>query len=239
MIVEVAEVGPVRIHVVADASDADGGHLVERLEQRDGEIVQLNRDELPTYDSIGDTALIVLLGSRRSAHDLKEADPVEAESVFVRAALRDLTPVIGICYGAQLMARALGGTSRRAGAAEVGWQFLNTDDPTLCPEGPWAQFHSDVFLPPPTSRVLGTSSAGPQCFVDDSLGARAIAWQFHPEVTTKTFERWLGELYRGDDSNLLIDETYINEVRSRAAAHKLTDSALDYLGVKLPQAPGA
>ncbi len=223
-----------RIHVIADVVDSDGGHVVERLEQLGGEIVQLDRDELATYDSIGDTDLILLLGSDRAAHEPKWKDVVEAESVFVRAALRDDTPVMGICYGAQLMARALGGTSWRADQAEVGWQRVDTVDPVLCPEGPWAQLHSDVFAPPPNARVLGTSWRGTQCFIDDSLGARAIAWQFHPEVTAATYERWVNEGYYGDggvDEKDLIRQAYENEARSRIAAHKLTDSALTYLGV--------
>ncbi len=141
---------------------------------------------------------------------------------------------MGICYGAQLMARALGGTSWRADTAEVGWQRVDTVDDELCPEGPWAQLHSDVFAPPPTARVLGTSWRGAQCFIDDSLGARSIAWQFHPEVTAATYERWVNEGYYGDggvDEKDLIRQAYDNEARSRIAAHQLTDAALAHLGV--------
>ena len=128
----------------------------------------------------------------------KWKDVVEAESRFVRAALRAGTPVMGICYGAQLMARALGGTSWRADAPELGWQRVDTTDPVLCPEGPWGQMHKDVFSPGPTSRVIGTSWRGPQCIIDEAHGARAIAWQFHPEVTAPTYERWVPEGYYGD-----------------------------------------
>ena len=74
-----------RIHVIADVVDSDGGFVVERLEQLGGEIVQLDRDALPTYSSIGETDLILLLGSDQSAHEPKWADVVEAESVFVRS----------------------------------------------------------------------------------------------------------------------------------------------------------
>jgi len=223
-----------QIHVIADEVDADGGYVVERLEQLGGEIVQLDRDALPAYASGAD--VVLLLGSDRSAHEPKWADVVLKESTFVRAALRDGTPVMGICYGAQLMARALGGTSWRADVPEVGWQRVDTVDPALCPEGPWGQLHSDVFAPPPTSRVLGSSWRGPQCFIDDAHGARAIAWQFHPEVTPTTYERWVNEGYYGDsgvDEKDLIRQAYAHEAKSRIAAHRLTDSALDYLGVEV------
>ena len=141
---------------------------------------------------------------------------------------------MGICYGAQLMARAFGGTSYRADEPELGWQRVDTIEHRLCPEGPWAQMHSDVFSPGPTSKVLGTSWRGPQCFIDDTFGARAIAWQFHPEVTAPTFERWVREAYYGDtevDAKDLIQQARDNAASSRNRAHDLVDSALDYLGV--------
>lgn len=226
-----------RIHVVADQADRDGGYVVERLLQRGAEIIELDRDELPAYASLDSSDLILLLGSDKAAHEPKWAGVVGAESTFVRAALRAGTPVMGICYGAQLMARALGGTSWRADVAEVGWQRVDTVDPSLCPEGPWGQLHSDVFAPPPTARVLGSSWRGPQCFIDDTHGARAIAWQFHPEVTPQTFERWVHEGYYGearDDMKELIRQAYEHEAASRNNAHDLTDAALDYLGVPVP-----
>jgi GMP synthase-like glutamine amidotransferase len=223
-----------RIHVVADAADKDGGHFHERLLQRGAELVELDRDDLPAYESIGESDLVFLLGSDKAAHEPRWKDVVESESAFVRTALRAGTPVMGICYGAQLMARALGGTSWRADAPELGWQRVDTTDPVLCPEGPWGQMHSDVFAPPPTSRVLGTSWRGPQCFIDDSLGARSIAWQFHPEVTAQTYERWVHEGYYGDsgvDTKDLVRQAYAHAATSRNLAHALTDAALEHLGV--------
>ncbi len=225
-----------RTHVVADLVDRDGGYVVERLEQLGSEITELDRDQLPRYDPLDAPDLVLLLGSDKAAHEPKWAGVVGAESAYVRAALATGTPVMGICYGAQLMARALGGTSWRADAAELGWQRVDTTDPVLCPEGPWAQLHSDVFAPPPSSRVLGTSWRGPQCFIDDAHGARAIAWQFHPEVTPPTYERWVREGYYGDrgvDEDDLIKQGYAHAAKSRIAAHQLTDSALLYLGVTL------
>jgi len=223
-----------RTHVVADLVDRDGGYVVERLQELGSEIIELNRDELPTYDPLDPPDVVLLLGSDKAAHEPKWADSVKAESAYVRAALATGTPVMGICYGAQLMARALGGTSWRADVAEVGWQRVDTVDPDLCPEGPWAQLHSDVFAPPSTARVLGTSWRGPQCFIDEAHGARAIAWQFHPEVTPPTYERWVREGYYGNlgvDEDDLIRQAYVHEVKSRKAAHRLTDAALDYLDV--------
>lgn len=223
-----------RIHVIADQVDKDGGYVTERLVERGGDIVELDRDDLTPYEQIGGSDLVLLLGSDKSAHEDKWADAVARESAFVLAALRDGTPVMGICYGAQLMARAFGGTSWRSDGPELGWGRVDTVDSRLCPEGPWGQMHRDVFAPGPSSKVLGTSWRGPQCFVDDTFGARAIAWQFHPEVTVPTYERWVHEAYYGDtdaDPKDLIRQAHAAAPRARNLAHDLTDAALDYLGV--------
>lgn len=224
------------IHVVADATDREGGFVVERLEQRGGVIRWLGRDDLPGFVDLDEPALLVLLGSHRAAHEPLHSGVVARESGLVRAALRAGVPVMAICYGVQLLARALGGTSYRADDPELGWKRVDTVDPVLCPEGPWAQLHSDVFVPPPTARVLGTSWHGPQCIVDDSLGGRAIGWQFHPEVTTDTFARWVEESdatirAAGADPDGLRRQALANASRSRNAAFELTDAALEHLRV--------
>ena len=166
--------------------------------------------------------MFLLLGSDRGAHEPSSIDIVKRESALARAALRADVPVMAICYGAQLLARALGGTSYQADDPELGWRRVDTIDSVLCPEGPWAQLHTDVFTAPPTARVLGTSWYGPQCFVDDSLGARSIAWQFHPEVTTETYSRWIDDdedMIRaaGADPDELKRQTLANAARSRNA----------------------
>jgi GMP synthase (glutamine-hydrolysing) len=227
-----------RIHVVADEADRDGGFVIERLVQRGGEIVYLDRADLPVFADLDESSLLLLLGSARGAHEPGNAGVVARESALARAALRADVPVMAICYGAQLLARALGGTSYEADDPELGWRRVDTIEEVLCPEGPWAQLHTDVFTAPPNARVIGTSWYGPQCFVDDSLGARSIAWQFHPEVTTETYDRWIDEdegMIRaaGADPDELRRQSLANAARSRNAAHQLTDDALEYLGVTL------
>ncbi len=222
-----------RIYVVADAADSDGGYVAERLTQRGGDLIELDRDALPAFEQIGDSDLVLLLGSEKSAHEPKWVESVTAETLLVRAALAAGTPVMGICYGAQILARALGGTSWRSDQPELGWSRVDTTDPILCPEGPWGQMHRDVFAPGPSSRVLGTSWRGPQCIIDDSFGARAIGWQFHPEVTPATYERWVVEGYYGDsgvDTKDLIRQARTHAPSARNLAFTLTDSALAYLG---------
>jgi GMP synthase (glutamine-hydrolysing) len=228
---------PLQVHVVADDTDREGGYVTERLRERGAELTWLDRDELPRPWSASGVDLVLSLGSERSAHDPRWAHVVEAESDLVRVALGSGVPVMAICYGAQLVARALGGTSYRGDGVEVGWRRVDTLDDVLCPEGPWGQFHQDVVSPPPTSRVVASSWFGPQCFLDDAFGARVVAWQFHPEVTPETYLRWVDEsadLVRvsGSSPEELKRQALAHAVRSRLAAHRLVDDALAWLRVR-------
>ncbi|MDQ3155115.1 MAG: gamma-glutamyl-gamma-aminobutyrate hydrolase family protein [Actinomycetota bacterium] len=224
------------VYVVADDAGREAGFVGEQLENRGASLIYVERNELPDFATLEDPALLLLLGSDLAAHEPANADVVRSEAEFALNALDAGIPVIAICYGAQLLARALGGTSYRAPEPELGWCLVDTTDPALCPPGPWPQLHKDVFVAPPTAKLLAESPTGHQAFIDESRTARAIAWQFHPEVTAARFILWVDEdadYYEaaGADTQVLRDETRKREAANREAAHQLTDAALDYLGL--------
>lgn len=224
-----------RVDVVADASGRDGGFVAERLVALGAGLDVLDRDDLGGPGARPEPDLLLLLGSSKTAHDPRLDPVVRAETRYSLAALDAGVPVMAIGYGAQVLARALGGTSYAAAEPEIGWRRVDTVDAALCPRGPWAQFHEDVFVPPPTARVLGTSWYGPQCFVDESRAARAIAWQFHPEATAEAFAGWVSEGEPYDawdvDPREVVRQARTRESASRRAAHGLVDAALSYLRV--------
>ncbi|MGZ5410525.1 MAG: type 1 glutamine amidotransferase [Aeromicrobium sp.] len=224
------------VYVVADDAGREAGFVGEQLENRGATLIYLERDELPVFETLEAPSLLLLLGSDLAAHAPQNAGVVESESELTSDALDAGVPVMAICYGAQLLARALGGTSFRAPEPELGWCTVDTTDPALCPPGPWPQLHKDVFVAPPTAKLLAESPTGHQAFIDESRAARAIAWQFHPEVTASRFILWVDEdadYYEaaGADTQALRDETREREAANREAAHQLTDAALDYLGL--------
>lgn len=222
------------VDIVADADDSDPGFVGERLHDKHGaDLVYRDRDKIRTGDT-PDADLVLLLGSARSAHAPEQSAVVEAEAELVRSALDSGVPVIGICYGAQLLAHALGGKVTASTQPEIGWYRLTSEDPKLCPPGPWTQFHSDAFVSPPLARVLGTSPAGCQGFADDSRVARALGWQFHPEVTPTRFITWVERLrtyceLHGADPDELIAAAREHEKALREAAYALTDAAITWL----------
>ncbi len=225
-----------RVAVIGDLNDDDPGFVGRRLVERHGARLDYHdRDLLPPAEGFGETDLVLSLGSGRSAHDPAQRAVVEAEAAVVRSCLRAGTPVLGICYGAQLLAHALGGQVHLAERAEIGWYAVESTDERLCPSSvEWAEFHTDAFTPPSTSVSLGKSPAGCQAFSDESAGARALGWQFHPEVTAERYIIWVSHLrdlcaQHGVDPDQLIAEAPGREPVLREAAYALTDNALAWL----------
>jgi GMP synthase-like glutamine amidotransferase len=167
--------------------------------------------------------LIVTLGSEAAAFDDTVAW-MERERRLLRAAADGDVPVLGICFGGQLLARVLGGEARRAERREIAWVTVDSRDRSLIEDGPWLQWHSDTFTLPPGAELLADGAVGPAAFV---LG-RCLGLQFHPEVTPELVEAWVAgsrdELEReGVDPERLLAESREHDAGNRARTLALLD----------------
>jgi GMP synthase-like glutamine amidotransferase len=158
---------------IADAFLARGAKLSQHLYPAGG--------PLPAPESADH---IVVLGANWSAYD--EANGTAEELAWLRAADAAGRPVLGICFGAQALAAALGGRAVAAPRKEVGWTTIEPLEPALVGEGPWLEFHGDMCVLPPGARLLARTEVCPQAFV---VG-RHLAVQFHPEVNGAQLQRW-------------------------------------------------
>ena len=139
--------------------------------------------------------VIVPLGARWAAYD-DRVPWIAAEMDMVRRSLTAGAAVLGVCFGGQLLARALGGTVMRSAEPEIGWHEVDSDDAGLVPGGPWFQWHFDRFTAPPGSREVARNARATQAFVH----RRALGLQFHPEVDRALVEQWISEdLHEGAD----------------------------------------
>ncbi len=127
---------------------------------------------------------LAVLGSSRSAYETDEPW-IRAEHEFVGACVEAGTPVLGICFGAQLLALVLGGGVHRMVQPELGWYDIAGDEPY---GGRWFVWHGDEISPPPDSAVVATS---PRC-VHAFIHGRHIGVQYHPELTADHIDYWLG-----------------------------------------------
>lgn len=174
-----------------------------------------------------DYELIVPLGSEAAAYD--DAVPWLADQLtMLRQAVEADVPVLGICFGSQLLARALGGEAMRNAAPEIGWVRIDSDDPDLIGEGPWMEWHYDTFTAPPGARLIARSAAGPQAY---TIG-RSLGVQFHPEVTVGIVADWVADgvdqLARaGLDPERLLAETRELDAGNRERAWRLLDAFVE------------
>jgi GMP synthase-like glutamine amidotransferase len=152
--------------------------------------------------------LIVSLGSEFAAFD--DSRPfVPREADLMRRAVDVDVPVLGLCFGGQMLARVLGGEVARNEEAEIGWLPVRSTDPDLVPEGPWFQWHFDAFTVPPGATLIAESDAAPQAFV----AGRSLGLQFHPEVTTEIMDVWVREYAHELDADGVPPDELLQETK--------------------------
>ena len=225
-----------RALIVQHEEPTPPGLVSEWLDQRAAVVDILRIDLDDRVPDPRDYQLIVSLGSEFAAFD--DSIPfIRREAELLRQAAAADVPVLGLCFGGQLMARALGGQSFRAGRSEIGWLPVRTNDPELIAQGPWFQWHFDTFTLPPGARLLAETDVGPQAYV---IG-RSLGLQFHPEVTPEIMDAWV-QSYRheldadGVDPDALLEETRRRAPVSRRLALRLLNRYLDAIVRLRPEA---
>jgi GMP synthase-like glutamine amidotransferase len=161
--------------------------------------------------------LVVVYGSRWSVDDPDAAHWVLPELEMLRVADAAGVPVLGLCFGGQLLSAAHGGGVERAPEPEVGW-FTVEPEPAQpqVERGPWLQWHFDRFSVPDGAELLASSPVGPQAF----RLRRNLALQFHPEVDRAVIEAWfVDDLDQIAELGLDPDELLAETERQRDAAH--------------------
>lgn len=190
--------------------------LINEWLSEHGAVVDIFRIDLEDREvDPTDYDLIVSLGSEFAAFDDTKSF-VPREAALMRQAVDADVPVLGLCFGGQLLARVLGGTVFRSDESEIGWLPVKSSDPALVPEGPWFQWHFDCFTVPPNARVIAESDVGPQAFV----AGRSLGVQFHPEVTTEIMDDWV-RVYRHElDADGVPPDELLQETKRLATASR-------------------
>jgi GMP synthase-like glutamine amidotransferase len=181
-------------------------------------------DPLPALDEVD--GLVVLGGTQSVAGG---ADPLPEELDLLRDAIDTDVPVLGICLGAQLLARAAGGEVRHDGRLVAWRELVPTEeakgDPLFgsVPETiPALHWNEDVIEPPPHAvELLARAGEGAEAF---RVGGAAWGIQFHADVDPEALERWYVDFadYVGDvDVDALKAEDRRREPQQQRASRAL------------------
>jgi GMP synthase (glutamine-hydrolysing) len=153
-------------------------------------------DEFDEFDDEARRAdLLIVLGGPIGAHDEHIYPFLEGELAVVRERLRAGLPLMGVCLGAQLIARALGAGVHAMGVKEIGFSPLvltaegRASALAVLDDTPVLHWHGDQFdIPAGALRLAGTPICANQAF---SVGRNVLGLQFHLEADVHKLERWL------------------------------------------------
>jgi GMP synthase (glutamine-hydrolysing) len=180
------------------------------------------RESLP--DRLDSLAAVVMLGGPMNVYE-EEAYPfLKEEDLLIKEVLREEIPFLGICLGAQLLAKACGARVMKAARKEVGWYTVDLtkkarqDRLFRRVESPLTvfQWHEDTFDIPDGGVLLGTSAlVRNQAF---RMGSCAYGLQFHVEVSLDMVEEWMKDEKSVDRENILRQGAIVKEALEQQAA---------------------
>jgi GMP synthase (glutamine-hydrolysing) len=151
-------------------------------------------DDLAAIDPLAPD-LLVVLGGLIGVYEDAAYPFVRDELRLIERRLAADRPILGICLGAQLMAKALGGAVYPGNGKEIGWAPLTLTEAGrasclahLAPEKTAVlHWHGDTFdLPAGATRLASTPRYPNQAFA----WGKSLALQFHVEATARGLERW-------------------------------------------------
>ena len=209
------------------------GLLADALAAEGGELVIWHPyigDKIPA-DLVGYDAL-ALGGGGQSAYQVAEFPYLEEECELVRKAILADKPVLGLCLGAQLIAKALGAEVYRAEQKELGFfsvtmsvsaasdRLLSAWPSQISP----AHWHGDVFDLPSGAECMASSALTTnQAF---RYGRATYAFQFHLEMTPALFEELVDDA-AGDLIALGVDLVTLKKEAFRVLP-SLRDTAVEF-----------
>ena len=182
-----------RVLVVLHQENSSPGRVGDGLVRR-GYALDIRRPRFgdPLPDSLAEHAGAVIFGGPMSAND--PDDFIAREIDWISVPLKEEKPFFGICLGAQMLVRHLGGTVRphHAGMAEIGYYPLQPTESGRALMEEWPahvyQWHREGFDVPEGADLLASGDL----FENQAIrvGRKAYGIQFHPELTYAMMNRW-------------------------------------------------
>jgi GMP synthase (glutamine-hydrolysing) len=174
---------------------AEAGILMDTWDVQNDSVGRPDLEKLEQYSGV------ISLGAHAGVLEEEKHPWMSHERKIMQWALVSETPLLGLCFGSQLLASAAGGRVYKAETGEFAWTKVDmlpeaSNDPVIGALGDTAdafQFHYDSFDLPENAVLLGESNGTIEAF---RVGSSAWATQFHPEVGLSQQLAWLST-YRG------------------------------------------
>ncbi|MBI5124405.1 MAG: type 1 glutamine amidotransferase [Candidatus Omnitrophica bacterium] len=140
---------------------------------------------------------VIFMGGPMNVYEEEKYPFLKDEDMFIKQALTDEIPILGICLGSQLLAKAAGARVKKSPVKEIGWYPVSLtneglDDALfdgLAPNLEIFQWHEDTFDIPEGGDLLAEgSNCRNQAF---RFGKNAYGLQFHIETTPDMVKEWL------------------------------------------------
>ena len=182
---------------------------------------------------------VIISGSQSSVYD--DRPWIQTLSRWVEGALSDGMPVLGVCWGHQLLAQVLGGTVK-GGSYELGYVQVEQEDSDPIWDGipnPFTVFatHSDhVVALPPDATLLASNETGVQAF----RRGPAYAVQFHPEYDLRTAKAMINSKDLAErDIQAALDTCTEENVAAARAPKQIFDNFLRHVETTAPSPSAA
>lgn len=217
-----------KICIVANQSDSHLGMLEETIGGL-GRQVTLSREDSGSWRDVDGADLFIHLGSSWSVYWASIRKQVDAEVSLLRHAAERGVPVLGVCFGAQVLSHAFGGVVERGKKTEIGWHDVVAPAANSVFAGRWMQWHYDSFSAPNGFDVLAINDAGVQAI----RRGRSLGVQFHPEANEAVVTKWMegdgvAELAAlGISPSALLEETRREVSRTTVATRVLIEWFLE------------
>lgn len=173
----------------------------------------------------GDADLIVVLGGPMGVYEVDKHPWIPFEIQFIQERVETQKPLLGICFGSQIIAKACGGDAYKGPQGkEIGWQKITVNDegmktPLRHLDGSLTNmmhWHGDTFDLPEGAVILASSDKyKKQAF---KIGDTILALQCHPEVTEAKLRLW----YASGKSELAEVGKTVDEMRAEAELYNKT-----------------